>query len=579
MNVSFTLHGIGVSKGIAIGKVYILDHDLIEVNQWYLSQQALEEEISRFRQAVSIARQQLQRIHASIPQNATEDVAAFIETHLLMLDDQMLVEAPIRIIREQQCNAEWALKLQCDHLTQIFESMDDPYLRSRRRDVEHVVARIQKALRGYKDLSLNLEENLANAIVVADDLTPADTVFMQHHGILAFATEYGGTTSHTAILARSLGIPALVGLHRARHYIQQEDILIIDGFQGVMLVAPDEYILHYYRRRQEEEKRHKVALRRLKQSPTMTADGVPITLHANIEFPDDMNAVKRVGSRGIGLFRTEFLFMNRQQPPSEDEHFEAYVHVVKALDGGPLTIRTVDLGADKQTHEMHYQNHLINNPALGLRAIRLCLKNQKLFRLQLRAILRASAYGNVRLLLPMLCSPQELMQVRNILEDVRQELTQKSQRFDPNMALGAMVEIPAMAICTDLFLPHLDFLSIGTNDLIQYTLAIDRCDDSVNYLYDPLHPAVLRLIKTSIHAANRAHKSISLCGEMASDIRYVRLLLGLGLRAFSVNPESYLEIKQIINQSRMQGLAELTNKMLTAHSQAEMNHLLEKINA
>ena len=583
--MSFSLHGIGVSKGIAIGKVYVIDHDVVEVSEFSLSKQSLEDEVSRFKEALEIARQQLSRIRDNVPKNAPGDVAAFIDTHLLMLEDSSLAQVPIQIIREKQCNAEWALKLQCDALVQVFDKMDDPYLSSRKQDVEHVVARVLRVLRGYTELpAASMGELLSGAIVLADDLSPADTVMMQHHGILAFATEFGGTTSHTAILARSLGIPAIVGLHKARTYLQQGDSVIVDGFHGVLLGNPDEFILNYYRTRQREEKRYRAGLAKLKSSPVITADGTSIVLHANIEFPEDMVAVKRVGSNGIGLYRTEFLFLHRREAPNEEEHFDAYLRVVNALKGGTITIRTLDLGADKQGSdfaklESHSSDSHMNNPALSLRAIRLCLRNIPEFKAQLRAILRVSAFGNVRMLLPMISSLQELTQVMTLIEQVRQELTKDSIKFDPKMSLGLMVEVPAMAVCTDLFLPHVDFLSIGTNDLIQYTLAIDRCDDSVNYLYDPLHTAVLRLIKMSIDAAHKVTKPISMCGEMASDSRYVRLLLGLGLRSFSVNPEAYLEVKQIILNSNLTTLSKLAGKVLKVGTQADINALVQQLNA
>lgn len=578
--MSLTLHGIGVSKGIAIGKVHIINHDPIDVREYSIPKQNITKEIARFENAIAIARQQLIHIREQVPTDTNVDIAAFLEAHLLMLDDSLLTRVPIDLIHEHQCNAEWALKMQCDSIIQIFEKMDDPYLSARRNDVVQVVTRIQRVLHGYTDISFEPQEvYFANAIVLADDLSPADTILMRHRGILAFATEYGGTVSHTAILARSLGIPAIVGLRRARPYIKPDDTVIVDGKQGVILVKPDKRSIRYYRMRQSEEKRYRAALIKIKSSPTITRDGIPVTLHVNIEFPEDMTAVKRVGGEGIGLYRTEFLFMNRRIPPDEEEHFEAYSHVVRALKGGPVTIRTLDLGADKQVVDSRsHDKGLTTNPALGLRAIRLCLKELKLFKPQLRAILRASALGQVRLMIPMVCSFQELVQVHKIIEELQQELIQKAQQFNPKMPIGAMVEVPAMAICTDLMAPYVDFLSVGTNDLIQYTLATDRGDEAVNYLYDPLHPAVLRLIKISIDAATKVGKPISLCGEMASDSRYVRLLLGLGLRSFSVNPEAYLEIKQVINNTYIEGLTTITNQIIGTSSQTNIAELLEMIN-
>ncbi|WP_353572647.1 phosphoenolpyruvate--protein phosphotransferase [Candidatus Albibeggiatoa sp. nov. BB20] len=573
--MSFTLQGIGVSKGIAIGKIHIIDHDTIEVNEYTLSKQSLDDEVARFENALVIARLQLEKIQQNVPKTAPEDVVTFIETHLLMLNDSLLVDAPINFIREKQCNAEWALKLQCDYLVKVFDEMDDPYISSRKRDVEQVVSRIQHILRGHTELPSS--SDVSNAIVVADDLTPADTILMQHQGILGFVTEYGGTTSHTAILARSLGIPAIVGLHRARRYVRPDDTLILDGVHGVMLIAPDQRAIEYYQNQQKQDKQRRTALKRLKQAPCISIDGQEIKLHTNIEFPEDIASVKKAGSDGVGLYRTEFLFMNRLDPPDEAEHYAAYLKVVKSLKQGEVTIRTVDLGADKQANPQH-SGPWIANPALGLRAIRLCLKNMSLFKQQLRAILRVSAEGNVRMMIPMLSGLQELTQVLNIVEETRRELSQEGFDFDPTMPVGAMVEVPAMAICTDLFLPYLDFLSIGTNDLIQYTLAIDRCDDSVNYLYDPLHPAILRLIKMSIDGTADSGKPISMCGEMASDTRYVRLLLGLGLRSFSVNPEAFLEVKQIINNTDMSELHIIIKRMLNTNSPTEMRFLLDKIN-
>lgn len=580
--MTFTLHGIGVSRGIAIGKVHLIDHTQIEVNEFTLPKQSLADEILRFENAVRVARQQLKCIHDNIPDdpsNTSNDIGAFIEIHLLMLEDSSLVETPIELIKTQHCNAEWALKVQCDKLIKVFEGMDDPYLSSRKEDVQHVVSRIQRILRGYTELpSDHSDKNIANSIVLADDLTPADTVLMQNNGVLAFATEYGGKTSHTAILARSLGIPAIVGLRGVRHLIQHDDILIVDGFLGVLLVNPDEACLAHYHEKQQEDKRQRTILNKIKRQPCNTLDGTPITLYANIEFPEDMTAVKRVGGKGVGLYRTEFLYVNRDTVPDEEEHFNAYRRVVTSLKGAPVTIRTLDLGADKQIDGGRQAGSLVTNPALGLRAIRLCLRDLKLFKAQVRAIYRASALGPVKMMIPMVSSLQEIQQVQQLIKEVEQELQYQSIKFDPNIPLGVMVEVPAMALCIDLFAPHVDFFSIGTNDLIQYTLAIDRVDDSVNYLYEPLHPAVLRLIKTSIIEANKAGKAIGMCGEMASDPRYIRLLLGLGLRTFSVNPESFLEIKKIIANTDMKGLSRQANRMLRTYSQADMISLLDTIN-
>lgn len=578
--MSIALHGVGVSKGIAIGKVHLVDHMQIEVGEYNLPHQHLDGEVQRFQAALELAKIQLRHIRDNVPRNVETDVTAFIDTHLLMLEDGLLAEAPIKLIYEHQCNAEWALKLQCDNLVNIFDEMEDPYLRSRKHDVEQVVSRVQRILRGYTDMpSSPVEASYTNAIVVADNLSPADTIFMRHHGILAFATEFGGTTSHTAILARSLGIPAIVGLRRVRTYIQPDDIVVVDGNNGLLLIVnPDSEtsILDYYRDQQRQAYRRRSALNRLKDAPTQTLDGVPINLHVNIEFPDDMVAVNKVGGGSIGLFRTEFLYMNRQTPPNEEEHYQAYCDVISALDGGSVTIRTLDLGADKEIDSRCTGS--ATNPALGLRAIRLCLKEINLFKVQLRAILRASVCGKVHLMLPMVSSIAELQQSLAVIDSVRAELDAEGVAFDHDILVGAMVEVPAMAVCLDLFAPYLDFFSIGTNDLIQYSLAIDRVDDAVNYLYDPLHPAVLRLIYMSISTANKVAKPISMCGEMASDSQYVRLLLALGLRSFSVNPEAYLEVKNTIIHSELRGMSRIAQKMLKTATHDDISILLNKIN-
>lgn len=580
--MTLALHGIGVSKGIAIGKVHLVERIEIEITEYCLTEHSIEDEVIRLQEALEIARAQLRHIRDQLSKETIPEITAFIDTHLLMLEDSLLTEVPVQLIRQQRCNAEWALKLQCDKLVQIFDEMEDPYLSTRKYDVEHVVTRVQRILRGHIDPPPSEREQaqLANTIVVADDLSPADTMLMQHHGVLAFVTDYGGAMSHTAILARSLGIPAIVGVRHGRLYLQQGDTLIVDGLRGVVMVEPDESSLRYYRQRQRQEKRYRVSLNKIKGEPTMTLDGTPIMLYANIEFPEDMIAVNRVGGEGVGLYRTEFLFMNRQQPPNEEEHLEAYLQVIRALKDGPVTIRTLDIGADKTMASLNrcYDKSSQCNSALGLRAIRLCLRDQQLFRPQLRAILRASAQGPVRMMVPMISGLQEIFQVKNMIKEICEEFQEKAVKFDPKMPFGVMVEVPAMALCVDLFAVHVDFLSIGTNDLIQYTLAIDRADDSVGHLYDPLHPAVLRLIKMTVDAANKLEKPVSMCGEMASDSRYIRLLLGLGLRSFSVNPGSFLEIKQVINNSDTRGLARSANRVLKTGAATEIANLVSSMN-
>ena len=578
--MSIALHGVGVSGGIAIGKVHIIERDQMDIPEYRISEAQVTAETERLYNAVTNARQQLRAIREHIPAGTSADIIGFIDTHLLMLDDAALLQEPEKLIRKLHYNAEWALKLQRDALVTVFDEMDDPYLRTRKDDVDHVVNRVLRIL--MKQTPLRHEEpgnKLEGYIILAHDLAPADTVLLQHSGVVAFATEYGGPTSHTAILARSLGIPAIIGLNQARRYINEDDMVIIDGVAGVALVDPDERTLKHYRDKQEEYLRSRAALINLREAPATTSDGTHVELMANIELPRDFKTVLEVGAAGVGLYRTEFLYMNRPAPPDEEEHFRTYCEVISTLKGLPLTIRTLDLGADKQVDGGRQGGPVQSNPALGLRAIRMCLKDPSLFRPQLRAILRASVFGPLRLMIPMLSNIQETEQVLALIEAVKAELDEEGSAYDHHLAIGAMIEVPAAAICADAFARRLDFLSIGTNDLIQYTMAIDRVNDEVNYLYDPLHPAVLRLIKMTIDAGAEADVPVAMCGEMAGDRRMTRLLLALGLREFSIHPANLLEIKQVITQSSIAELDGLAQQCLSASSGAEVAELLARTEA
>jgi len=506
------------------------------------------------------------------------DIAEFIDTHLLMLADNTFSLEPKRIIKEQLCNAEWAIKMNRDLLVGVFEEMEDTYLRTRRDDVDHVINRILSALLNQSPLPHEVPESrLKGYIVLADDLTPGDTILMQHHGIIAFGTERGGPTSHTAILAHSIGIPAIVGLHEARRFIHDNDLVIVDGAQGVVLVEPNKSILEHYQKCIENEKLYISSLDKLKRAHTQTRDGVPITLMANIELPRDFDIVRNVGAAGVGLYRTESLYMNREQPPDEEEHLMNYTKVVNKLKGLPLTIRTLDLDADTPIKGGTRTGPAQSNPALGLRAIRLCLKEPALFRPQLCAIIRVSALGPVRLMIPMLANVHEITGVLEMIEEIKHELDQQRVDYDHKLSIGGMIEVPAAAVCADIFADKLDFLSIGTNDLIQYTMAIDRVNEEVNYLYDPLHPAVLRLIQLTIAAGEKANIPVAMCGEMASEKRYTCLLLALGLREFSVHPATLLEIRQHINQCNLAELNNYKKQILEAKSGRKIIELMDTL--
>jgi phosphoenolpyruvate-protein phosphotransferase (PTS system enzyme I) len=577
--VSLVLHGLGVSRGIAIGAVHVLKREDFEpVEETLADAASVENEVARLTAAVNEAGNQLREVLRRIPSAAPGDIGAFIDAHLMMLSDAAFLGEPVRIIRERRCNAEWALRLQRDALLRVFEAMEDPYLRTRRDDVDHVVQRILRVLSGVSPLPHESQVNLLTSlVVVADDLTPADTVQLQQAGIAAFVIEHGGPTSHTAILARSLGIPAIVGLPHVRRYLRDGEQVIVDGTAGVLLVAPDEAIITFYRGRKREERRYYTELIQLREAPSVTRDGVAVELQANIELTADFAAVRRVGAMGVGLYRTEFLYMNRATPPSEEEQFENYVSIFNELEGIPVTVRTVDLGSDKLNLNWQSVSATAANPALGVRGVRLCLREPGLFRAQLRAILRASAFGPMRMMVPMLATIQELRQVQDHLREVQQDLLREGLEFDPEMPVGGMIEVPAAALCADAFAEALDFLSIGTNDLIQYTMAIDRGNEEVSYLYDPTNPGVLRLIDGVIAAGARHGTAVAMCGEMAGDLRYIKLLLALGLRSFSVHPAALLEVKRVISQTTLEGLEPFAERTRNARSCADVRNVIAEM--
>jgi phosphotransferase system enzyme I (PtsI) len=550
--------GINTSREVAIGEAYLLHHGTTEILVREIDETLIQQEIDRFLAALEATTSHLRSVREQIPDDTALDISEFIDTHLLMLEDAAISQATINLIRENSFSAEWALQIRREELVRVFDKMDDPYLRTRKDDVEHVVNQIQFVLAGGKPSD---NADLTGRVVVARDLTPAETIMMKNQGIAAFVTEFGGPLSHTAILARSLGIPAVVGIHQATALLRQGETLIVDGAQGVVLADPTERILHHYQERIAARLKREADLRRQIDLPTMTTDGYHVYLHANIELPEDIAITLKNRADGIGLFRTEFLYMNRPDPPDEEEQLDVYLSAVRELNGIPITIRTLDLGVDKTTGNITETGCMpAINPALGLRAIRLCLKEPDLFLPQLRAILRASAEGPVRLMIPMLSGLQELREVLELIERTKSELSEQHLHYDPSIPIGGMIEIPSAAIAAKAFASKLDFLSIGTNDLIQYTLAVDRMDEEVSFLFDPLHPAVLHLIQNTIDAADQAGIPVSMCGEMAGDPRYVRLLLGMGLREMSMHPSALLETRELIRRSSLSELQMLTEE-------------------
>ncbi|NOT17710.1 MAG: phosphoenolpyruvate--protein phosphotransferase [Sulfuriferula sp.] len=573
--MSFTLHGIGVSPGIAIGVARLASHSRVEVAHYVLPAQFIDKEIARFDDAMNTVRQEMQALRAQIPANAPAEMPAFLDMHLMILDDSTLSSVPKQLMRSQSCNAEWALTQQMEQLVAQFEAIEDAYLRERKTDVVQVVERVLKVLLGHPDNLPSNESNLADCILVAHDLSPADMINFKRQQFAAFITDVGGATSHAAILARSMNIISVMALHSALSLIRDNEIIIVDGQQGVVIVDPDDAELEEYQLRQNQWRIEHQKLKRITSSRAATIDGIEIELHANIELPQDIAAVKASGATGIGLFRSEFLFMNRVGLPTEDEQFEAYREVAAAMNGMPVTIRTLDVGADKPLGEL--TEHTLN-PALGRRAIRLCLSEQALFHTQLRAILRASHYGNVKILIPMLSNLTELRQTYTAIERAKTSLTAENIAFDNTIAVGGMIEIPAAALMASAFAERLDFLSIGTNDLIQYTLAIDRADDKVSYLYDPLHPAVLQLIVMTLRAGEKAGKPVSVCGEMAGDPKLTRLLLGMGLRRFSMQSASLLSVKQQVLTTQISDAQSLIQKVLKATDTDKVDMLMARLN-
>jgi phosphotransferase system enzyme I (PtsI) len=573
MSIACVGIGVGAVAGVAIGNAFLLCRGPVCVTPSWVTTDRIESEVRRFEDAIGTAAEQLHNVRKQIPKDAPSDIAEFIDTHLLMLEDRALSSQPINLIRNEGLSAEWALQLHRDALIQVFEKIEDTYLRTRRNDIDHVVDRILSILLEQHESPF---EELRGQIILAEDLTPADVILMKNQGIAGFVTEYGGPMSHTAILARSLGIPAVIGARGATNCLQHGEELILDAGSGIVLADCDQDILDQFAAKQAADASRAAALRRHGDQPTVTEDGDTIHLLANIELTEDVDLARANGAQGIGLYRTEFLYMNRHTPPSEDEHYAAYSAVVQGMQGRPITIRTLDLGADKQPGSTQHAA-ASSNPALGLRAIRLCLKEPELFYPQIRAILRASALGPVRIMLPMLTNTWEVEQAEKLIQQAMHHLDVDGEKYDPRIPIGGMIEVPAAALNARAFAERLDFLSIGTNDLIQYTLAIDRVDDEINYLYDPVHPAVLRLIQQVIKAAQDAGVPVGMCGEMANEVRYIPLLIGMGLREFSMQPAALLDVREQIRGLHAGDLSRFVEHLLDNLDRIDPAQLLDQL--
>ena len=577
--MTFSIHGLAVARGIAIGRAVLVASSRVDVAHYFVSPDQVGAEIQRLRVARDAVVDELQRLQKDMPKDAPHELAALLDVHLMLLQDEELTAGVVQWIKTRLYNAEWALTSQLEIIVRQFEEMEDPYLRERKADMEQVGERVLHCLKGTGSLvaqakrpqrpqqELQLGDIDVPLVLVAHDLSPADMLQFKQSVFTGFVTDVGGKTSHTAIVARSLDIPAVVGARTASQLVKQDDWVIIDGDAGVVIVDPSPIILADYGFKQRQGDLERERLARLRHTPAVTLDGQKIELIANIEMPEDTAAAITAGAVGVGLFRSEFLFMGRQgNLPGEDEQYEAYRRAVDGMNGLPVTVRTVDVGADKPLDEArHDAAHL--NPALGLRAIRWSLADPSMFLTQLRAILRAAAHGKVNLLIPMLAHGSEIRQTLALIDQARYELDRRGVAHGP-VRLGAMIEIPAAALSVRMFLKYFDFLSIGTNDLIQYTLAIDRADESVAHLYDPLHPAVLRLVADTIAECRAQGKGVSVCGEMAGDVTMTRLLLGLGLRSFSMHPSQILSVKHQVLRSDTAKLALWAEQVLASDDPA-----------
>ncbi|QPF75791.1 phosphoenolpyruvate--protein phosphotransferase [Roseateles sp. DAIF2] len=572
--MSFQVFGIPVSRGVAIGRAVLVASSRVDVAHYFIGSDQVEAEIQRAVRARDEVAAELAALRDDLPEDAPHELAALLDVHLMLLHDEALTGATKQWIIERHYNAEWALSAQLEVLARQFDEMEDDYLRERKADLEQVVERILGALareQGKAGVGATsvVQRDFAGEdplLLVAADIAPADMMQFKRSVFHGFITDIGGKTSHTAIVARSMDIPAVVGTREASRLIRQDDWVIIDGDVGAVIVNPSPIVLEEYRFRQRQSELERARLARLRHTPAVTLDGEKVELQANIELPADAPAALEAGATGVGLFRSEFLFMNREgELPGEDEQFEAYRAAVEAMKGMPVTIRTIDIGADKPLDRMsasELRHEHVLNPAMGLRAIRWSLAEPSMFRQQLRAIYRASAYGKLRLLIPMVAHLSEIRQVREILKRVQQQLNEAGQAYT-HVELGVMIEVPAAAVMLPLLLPHVDFISIGTNDLIQYTLAIDRADEAVAHLYDPWHPAVLQLIAGSIAQARQAGKAVSVCGEMAGDAVFTDLLLAMGLRNFSMHPSQIPSVKQRILRADAARLAALLPEVLS----------------
>jgi len=569
------MRGIGVSSGIVIGKAYVVDRRTDAVQFCHLDPSQAHSEVKRFTGAVSESKKQLRRITRMLTKEGRgKEHIGIIDAHLMILKDQMLINDTIKLIKQERMNAEWALKTVLKGIRELFDKMDDRYFKERSSDIEHIVDRIIMNLSGEEHASIaDIEEP---SVVVAHDLSPADTAQMVKGKVVAFLTDIGGKTSHTAIMARSLEIPAVVGLENVTRNAEAGDTIIVDGMTGAVIINPSESVLHVYERRRSKYASYDKELHHYRNLPAETLDGRRIRLMGNMEIAEEITSLLDHGAEGIGLYRSEFLYMNRKDLPTEEEHMASYVHVAKQMSPRPVVVRTLDIGGDKFLSPMEVADEI--NPAMGLRAIRLCLKRPDMFITQLRGILRASAHGKLKVMFPMISGIDELRRAKAIFEETKEELRRENKPFDPDIEVGVMIEVPSAAFIADLLAKEADFFSIGTNDLLQYSLAIDRVNEHVAYLYEPFHPAVLRIIKNVVDCAKQRGISVSVCGEMAGEPEHALMFIGMGLEQLSMNAFSLLRVKRLVRSVRYEDAKDIVTMALTLSTAREVeNYVSSKV--